>query len=100
MLGKFDEAYPYFQFLERRYPKMEDLAPSYEKYQFAIAAAAYKQGRYEESLGILLAIVRSQRQLQEPGDRAGPRGRQADPASIRRRRPGRRGRSWSKSSTG
>ncbi len=26
-LGKFDEAYPYFQFLERRYPKMEDLRP-------------------------------------------------------------------------
>jgi ABC-type transport system substrate-binding protein len=52
-LGKFDEAYPYYQFLERRYPKMEGLAASYEKYQFVSAAAAYKQQRYEESLGIL-----------------------------------------------
>ncbi len=51
--GKFDEAYPYYEFLQRRYPKMAELAPSYEKYLLANAGAAYKQQRYEESLGVL-----------------------------------------------
>jgi ABC-type transport system substrate-binding protein len=51
--GKFDEAYPYYEFLQRRYPKMAELTPSYEKYLLANAGAAYKQQRYEESLGVL-----------------------------------------------
>jgi ABC-type transport system substrate-binding protein len=51
--GKFDEAYPYYEFLQRRYPKMTELAASYEKFLFASAGAAYKQQRYEESLGVL-----------------------------------------------
>jgi len=51
--GKFDEAYPYYEFLQRRYPKMTELAASYEKYLLANAGAAYKQQRYEESLGVL-----------------------------------------------
>lgn len=51
--GKYDEAYPYYEFLERRYPELADLPASYEKYLLASAGAAYKLERYEESLALL-----------------------------------------------
>jgi ABC-type transport system substrate-binding protein len=54
--GKFDEAYPYYEFLQRRYPKMAELPASYEKYLLANAGAAYKQQRFEESLAVLWGL--------------------------------------------
>ncbi len=51
--GKFDEAYPYYEFLQRRHGQMPGLDASYQKYLFQNAGAAYKQGRFDEALGLL-----------------------------------------------
>ncbi len=51
--GKFDEAYPYYEFLQRRHGQMPGLEASYQRYLFQNAGAAYKQGRLDEALGLL-----------------------------------------------
>ena len=49
---KLDEAYHYYNFLERRYPKMAGLGPSYNKYLMAGAKEAFKQEKYDECLAL------------------------------------------------
>jgi hypothetical protein len=49
---KLDEAYHYYDFLERRYPKMAGLGPSYNKYLMAGAKEAFKQEKYDECLAL------------------------------------------------
>jgi hypothetical protein len=49
---KLDEAYHYYDFLERRYPKMAGLGPSYNKFLMAGAREAFKQEKYDECLAL------------------------------------------------
>ena len=49
---KLDEAYHYYDFLERRYPKMSGLGPSYNKFLMAGAKEAFKQEKYDECLAL------------------------------------------------
>ncbi len=50
---KLDDAYSYYEFLSRRYPKMPELQASYQKYLMAGAKEAFKQDRGEEALALL-----------------------------------------------
>ncbi len=49
---KLDEAFPYYEFLTRRYPKMPALAASYSKFLMAGAREAFKQEKYDECLAL------------------------------------------------
>ncbi len=50
---KFDDAYPIYEFLEHRYPTMQELPASYHAYLKAGAGEAFKQQRYDEALALL-----------------------------------------------
>ncbi|HEY2148866.1 MAG TPA: hypothetical protein VGH32_13075, partial [Pirellulales bacterium] len=49
---KLDEAFPYYEILTRRYPKMPALAASYNKFLMAGAREAFKQEKYDECLAL------------------------------------------------
>jgi hypothetical protein len=49
---KLDEAFPYYEFLERRYPKMRGLNESYNKFLMAGAVDSYKRESYDECLAL------------------------------------------------
>jgi tetratricopeptide (TPR) repeat protein len=55
-LKKLDEAFPYFEFLERRYPKMRGLDASYNKFLMASAVDSFKREKYDECLAISLEL--------------------------------------------
>ena len=55
---KLDAAYPYYDFLERRYPKMPALAASYAKYLMAGARESFIKGNYEECLALSWELYR------------------------------------------
>ena len=49
---KLDEAFPYYEFLMRRYPKMRGLADSYNKFLMAGAVDSFKRESYDECLAL------------------------------------------------
>lgn len=49
---KLDEAFPYYEFLTRRYPKMQALGASYDKFLMAGAREAFKQEKYDECFAL------------------------------------------------
>jgi peptide/nickel transport system substrate-binding protein len=49
---KLDEAFPYYEYLERRYPKMRGLDASYNKFLMASAVDSFKREKYDECLAI------------------------------------------------
>ena len=49
---KLDEAFPYYEFLERRYPKMRGLTGSYNKFLMAGAVDSFKRESYDECLAL------------------------------------------------
>ncbi len=51
--GKFDDAYEYFQFLRKNYPKLEGLEASYDDYLYEEAKAAGREGRFGNALAML-----------------------------------------------
>jgi ABC-type transport system substrate-binding protein/Flp pilus assembly protein TadD len=51
--SKFDEAYEYFQFLRKNYPKQEGLEAAYDDYLYEEAKAAGREGRFDNALAML-----------------------------------------------
>jgi ABC-type transport system substrate-binding protein/Flp pilus assembly protein TadD len=51
--GKFDDAYEYFQFLRKNYPKQEGLEAAYDDYLYEEAKAAGREGRFDNALAML-----------------------------------------------
>jgi tetratricopeptide (TPR) repeat protein len=49
---KLDEAYHYYDFLARRYPKMPALGPSYNSFLMAGAKESFKQEKFDECLAL------------------------------------------------
>ncbi len=49
---KLDEAFPYYEFLERRYPQMRGLDTSYNKFLMAGAVDSFKRESYDECLAL------------------------------------------------
>jgi len=49
---KLDEAFPYYEFLTRRYPKMPALAASYDKFLMGSAREAFKGEKFDECLAL------------------------------------------------
>lgn len=56
--GEIDAAHDAFKLLERKYPKTPGLAEAGERFLMAQMAAAYKRGRYDECLAVLLELHR------------------------------------------
>jgi tetratricopeptide (TPR) repeat protein len=50
---KLDDAYPFYEFLEHRFPTMAGLAESYNKFLMAGTKEAFQQEKYEEALALL-----------------------------------------------
>jgi tetratricopeptide (TPR) repeat protein len=50
---KLDDAYPFYEFLERRFPTTPGLAESYDKFLMAGTKEAFKQEKYEEAVALL-----------------------------------------------
>jgi len=51
--AKFDEAYDYFDYLKRYFPKLEGLAPALAEYLYEDAKAWQRKEKYENALGLL-----------------------------------------------
>jgi hypothetical protein len=49
---KLDEAFPFYEYLERRYPKLRGLDESYSKFLMACAVDSFKREKYDECLAI------------------------------------------------
>lgn len=62
---RFDEAYPYFQFLETKFPKTPGLKDAVENYLWAQIAGELKNGRNDAALALLVEL--HQRNPQRPG---------------------------------
>ena len=77
--GKFDDAYPYYEFLQRRHGQMPGLEAAYQKYLFQNAGAAYKQGRLDECSACSGSFSHA-----TPTTRDSPRGSTAWPISLSR----------------
>jgi ABC-type transport system substrate-binding protein len=51
--AKFDEAYPYFDYLKRTYPRLEGLTAALADYLYEDAGAWHRKGKYENALALL-----------------------------------------------
>ncbi len=51
--AKFDEAYDYFDYLQRTYPRLEGLVPALADYLYEDAGAWHRKGKYENALALL-----------------------------------------------
>jgi hypothetical protein len=56
--GRFDEAYPYYQFLEAKYPQTAGLAKAIEDYLWAQAEHEIKRKSPERALALLVELHR------------------------------------------
>src|SRR5262249_27276993 len=55
--GKLDEAYDYFDFLLRYYPKLQSLSEARQNYLYLSAGAAFRQQKYDEAMAILEELL-------------------------------------------
>ena len=62
--GDFDDAYPYFQFLETRFPATAGLKDAVENYLWAQSGTDFSAGRHDAALALLLEL--HQRNPQRP----------------------------------
>jgi tetratricopeptide (TPR) repeat protein len=53
---KYDEAQPYFQFLEAKYPKTPGLGEAIESFLYQQIGLAYSDKRYDEALAMLVVL--------------------------------------------
>jgi tetratricopeptide (TPR) repeat protein len=56
---KFDEAYDYYQYLLRDFPKTPRLDASMQAYWYLSAGVAFKQKKYDEALAVLEELLRA-----------------------------------------
>lgn len=63
--GRFDEAFPYFQFLERKYPTTPGLKESLENFLYAQILQEFKAKRFDHALALLVNL--HERNPQKPG---------------------------------
>jgi tetratricopeptide (TPR) repeat protein len=63
--GRFDEAFPYFQFLERKYPATAGLKESVENFLYAQILQEFKARRFDHALALLVNL--HDRNPQKPG---------------------------------
>ncbi|HZL91536.1 MAG TPA: ABC transporter substrate-binding protein [Pirellulaceae bacterium] len=64
---QFDEAYPYFQFLEAKYPKTAGLKEAVENFLWLQIGSDHKAGRNDAALALLLELHRRNPQRQGLG---------------------------------
>ena len=64
---RFDEAYPYFQFLETRYPKTAGLKDAAENFLWLQIGSEFKAGRNDAALALLLELHQRNPQRQGLG---------------------------------
>jgi hypothetical protein len=62
--GRFDEAYPYYRFLEANYPRMQGLKESLESYLWTNLAAEFKADRYEQANALAVELFARNPQYQ------------------------------------
>lgn len=63
--GRYDEAYPYFHYLETKHPQTTGLKESFENFLWVQIIGAFKAGRNEEALALLVELY--PRNPQRPG---------------------------------
>ena len=54
--GRFDDAYPYFHFLETKYPQTAGLKEAIENFLWVQIGGAFKAARHEEALAMLVEL--------------------------------------------
>jgi len=62
--GKFDEAYPYFQFLETKYPKTTGLKEAIENYLYVQIGSLFRLNQDEQALALAVELHRRNPQKQ------------------------------------
>jgi tetratricopeptide (TPR) repeat protein len=56
--SRFDEAYDYYAYLLKNYPKTAGLSKAVEDYLFSNASTSFREERYDEALSLLIEIHR------------------------------------------